>query len=96
MKSDSISSGVTTGAASISTLYANPCAVTGITLISDGTNDAQAYLLDSGVTLFGMKVDASVKPSERVDFSHPLAFHSNLQIWHVGTGAQIIVEYQQR
>lgn len=91
--SQSISSGVSTTVTSTGIVYNGPCWLTGMTLITDGTNDSGLVALDSGVTKAYMVTDATTMTANRWDFSHPVRIENNLRMWVYGTNASAILEY---
>ena len=80
------------------TIYTGRCALTGVNLISDGTNDPTLILKDggsSGTVKLELKLDLSVCGifADHYDFSHPVIFDTDIYADFTGTNATYCVEY---
>lgn len=91
------SSGEQTASAAI---YAGSCALTGIHLIGDGTNDPKVILNDhataaSGTVKAEVSDDVSVsgQVTKYLSFSNPVIFQNGIYATVSGTGASYIIEY---
>ena len=93
------SSGEQTADAAISTVAGF---LTGVTLISDNTNDVTLIIYDnpvgaSGKKLFEMVLDVSVEGmGKRINFPIPVRYEGGLYADISGTAASYIVEYTNR
>ena len=79
-----------------SLIYSNPCYITGVYIITNGTNDAKVIIYDNTTAAGTVRWEQTVAGTDNYggrDWSYPKRFDNGIYVDVTGTGASYIIEY---
>ena len=79
-----------------SLIYSNRCYITGVLIITDGTNDARVIIYDNTSATGTVRWEQTVAGADNYggrDWAFPKRFENGIYVDVNGTGASYIIEY---